>query len=974
MNDPILASVRANAPAYGSIPFWSWNDKLQPEELRRQIRAMKNIHMHGFFMHARGGLETEYLSDEWFSCVSACVDEAKKCGMEAWSYDENGWPSGFAGGLLLADEDNHARYLTASVEDGYPSGDDVLGVWRIADGRCAPASAADSGPYHVVRERADASYVDVLRADITEKFIQATHEEYKRRVGADFGGVMPGFFTDEPQYYRWATPYSRSLPAKFRDKYGYAVSDALPALFWDFDGASALRYDYYLLLHELFMNCFIRPIYEWCDENGCRLTGHAVEESFLAGQMWCCGGVMPFYQYEHIPGIDYLGRGMQSDLAPKQLGSVCAQLGRKMALSEMFACCGWDVSPRELKRIAEMQYAGGVNLMCQHLYPYSERGQRKRDYPAHYSEHNPWHPKMAAFDRYFANLGAILAEGEECANTLVIHPIRAAYCDYKRAADRKSIETLENDTAALVAALGQAQIPYHFGDEGMMETLASVEGRRLRVGKCVYDFVIVPKMRTLTKNTAALLRAFLKNGGRVCFIGDVPGEIDGRTADTADLRSTVSFAQIRAAAPAILQKDGADVPELRQRIRLSDGRRILFTANITDRDVFGARLTIPNCAGAVAVDVDTLQTHPVAGERLPDGSLAVAVDLPASASLVLLEDASASPLPAAEPRVRKPAIVLPERFSLTAPLTNVLTIDHAALSKDSGTTWTEPRPIERVRDDLLAEHYEGALALRYPFTVETVPGKASLVWEGASVQSVSVNGHTITPEGYLAPDRAFLTAQIAQYLHAGENEAVLTFHYYQKPLVYDVLFGNAMESLRNCLCFDTELECVYVTGDFRIGVEREKCEDGVRSSILYTGAFPITAARETADLRDLVRDGLPFYGGAVEAEAEITWHAGDPTVFRPAGRFAAVDVWVNGQAAGEIFLADELELAPYLTEGRNVLRLRVVNALRNTAGPFHRPDPEPYGVSPHTFSYEKEWKDGECAGYLPRYAFVKFGV
>ena len=83
------------------VPFWSWNDKLEPDELRRQIGAMQDAGMGGFFMHARGGLETEYLSEDWFRAVEASVDEAKKRGMQAWCYDENGWPSGFAGGKLL---------------------------------------------------------------------------------------------------------------------------------------------------------------------------------------------------------------------------------------------------------------------------------------------------------------------------------------------------------------------------------------------------------------------------------------------------------------------------------------------------------------------------------------------------------------------------------------------------------------------------------------------------------------------------------------------------------------------------------------------------------------------------------------------------------------------------------------------------------------------------------------------------------
>lgn len=66
-----------------------------------------------------------------------------------------------------------------------------------------------------------------------------------------------------------------------------------------------------------------------------------------------CGAVVElclFYEYEHIPGIDFLGRNITSDISPKQVGSVSAQLGKKKVLSEMFGCCGWDVTPYELKK------------------------------------------------------------------------------------------------------------------------------------------------------------------------------------------------------------------------------------------------------------------------------------------------------------------------------------------------------------------------------------------------------------------------------------------------------------------------------------------------------------------------------------------------------------------------------------------------------------------------------------------------
>ena len=61
---------------------------------------MKTAGMGGFFMHARGGLQTKYLSREWFDAVEACIKQAEELDMQAWLYDEYGWPSGSGDGKV----------------------------------------------------------------------------------------------------------------------------------------------------------------------------------------------------------------------------------------------------------------------------------------------------------------------------------------------------------------------------------------------------------------------------------------------------------------------------------------------------------------------------------------------------------------------------------------------------------------------------------------------------------------------------------------------------------------------------------------------------------------------------------------------------------------------------------------------------------------------------------------------------------
>lgn len=86
---------------YSPAPFWFLNQKLEKEEISRQIRLMHEAGVSGFFMHPRAGLKTSYLSDEWFSMIKHMVSEAKKAGIKAWLYDEDPFPSGAVGGSVF---------------------------------------------------------------------------------------------------------------------------------------------------------------------------------------------------------------------------------------------------------------------------------------------------------------------------------------------------------------------------------------------------------------------------------------------------------------------------------------------------------------------------------------------------------------------------------------------------------------------------------------------------------------------------------------------------------------------------------------------------------------------------------------------------------------------------------------------------------------------------------------------------------
>jgi alpha-L-rhamnosidase len=84
--------------AYGPAPLYVWNDDIQEDEIVRQLDLFNEQGMGGVFIHPRPGLVTPYLSKRWLELCRFTVQECRKRNMYAHLYDENSYPSGFAGG------------------------------------------------------------------------------------------------------------------------------------------------------------------------------------------------------------------------------------------------------------------------------------------------------------------------------------------------------------------------------------------------------------------------------------------------------------------------------------------------------------------------------------------------------------------------------------------------------------------------------------------------------------------------------------------------------------------------------------------------------------------------------------------------------------------------------------------------------------------------------------------------------------
>lgn len=906
----ILKRFENDLTEWKPIPFWSWNDKLEPEELCRQIDWMKRNEIGGFFMHARGGLKTEYLSNDWMTCIKACAEHSNKAGMNAWVYDENGWPSGFAGGKLLEDAENCDQYIIAK-EGEFDSKATVI-YFLGEDSIKRVLEPIDDGIYLNLYIKTSVSTADILDPKVVEKFLNLTHQSYKEQFGDDFSTKIKGFFTDEPQYFRTRTPFSKVMYSYYKELYDEDILDELGLLFVEKEGYRRFRYRYWKAMQTLMINGFGKMVYNWCEENGVKLTGHYVQEDTLVGQMHCCAGIMPFYKYMSIPGIDWLGVAANNERAPRQLASVAAQYGKKQALTETFASCGWELSPRDAKRIADFQFVNGVNLLCHHLLPYAEYGQRKRDYPAHYSEVNPWiEYEFAGFNEYFTRLGYILSESKEMVNVAMLQPIRSAYLNYKR----ENLNSVSDIDAAYLEdcrLLSRSGISYHLLDETLIAEDGYVDGDKIGCGLCSYDYLILPHILATDDSTEKLLRKYTENGGKLLILGERPQYCEGESFDYSYLKSNCTLEDIINAQPFHLNNRETCLYNTYREI---DDTHFMFIMNSSTTDSYTQTYSFDNDTNSFKkLDLTTLEF-----ENIP---LTVSLE-PGESILVFLD----SSLPKKEKQLNEYHFNLKNAEVLSN--SNLLTVDTVRYSKD-GITYSDKYNVRELFEELLKLRYEGDIYFKYEFNIRTIPSHITIAAENRETDKFWINGKEFCFDKSSEKEKHLLLSEITNLVQIGVNEYIVKTNWHQSEQAYYALFGeNVTESLRNCIVYDSELESIYLSGDF--GIYSDMGYE-TNDSLAFSNDFYIDIMQRS--VTEPVTEGFPFYAGSLKLKQKIFLES----VFvklRLNGTWLIAYVNVNGKYAGKMLYNRALDISEFAVQGENTVEIEFIISNRNLLGPHH---------------------------------------
>ncbi len=573
------------------------------EGIDRTLRLLKDRGIGGIVTNVsfRG-----YMKDpaQW-NILRHGITVARALGLVVWIYDEEGYPSGAAGGLVLEGHpalearglacvtiptvgpaavavdppDCFLRLVGASAFGGSSTIDlsaNVDGAGRLrAD---LPAGSwtvqyffekpAYEGTHAQGNVHASRRYINVLEPDAVRRFIEVTHDAYERELGKDLGGAQ-AFFTDEPSLmtsYIWPLPpniegkvriqdplaskdrspmvaWSRRFPEEFRRRKGYDLVPCLPDLFADRSPRSrVVREDYREVVGELFAETYFGLIGDWCEARGLQSSGHVLVEENVLWHAVFLGDLFTLIRRMSYPGIDMLDSDPRSILATD----------------------GFMVP----KQVSSAAHLAGRPFVMSETSDWFQRNEGRAATPAEMrgttnlqyllgvttiTSYHDWAGRgaeYAAFLDHAARLHVLLTAGRHDARVGVLYPIRAAAGLYVPHASPPLPATQQPTLRAVVAGwtdtcrvLLTNQVDFDCIDERALNEGSLGKGA-LKAGAESYQVIVIPPTDRLSDASLAKLARMLDAGGRVVMVQDPAVPVPGGLPASRERLTSVSLTDL----------------------------------------------------------------------------------------------------------------------------------------------------------------------------------------------------------------------------------------------------------------------------------------------------------------------------------------------------------------------------------------------------------------------------------------------
>ena len=508
-------------------------------------------------------------SEEKWDAFRAGVEAAGNAGLVLWLYDEDGYPSGAAGGLTLEGrpewEARGLRCVVAETDGGRPL-DIVLPPGRVVQAAAYPlragtgdlragvdlAGAVDAGgrlrwqrpgAWRVcafvetrLREGTHAManlyrprpYPNLLEREATARFIAVTHAAYAARF-APLAERFPAIFTDEPSLMsvfleaspQPAIPWAPGLPGVFRRAKGYDLLPALAALAADFGPEGRrVRCAFWDVIGREVAENYFGQIQDWCRAHGIASTGHLLAEEDLGSHVGFYGNFHACAARLDIPGIDCLTSDPATVPwhAAKLIGSLRCLNGAAEAMSETSDHAQRyrgpgdgrpvrTVTAEEILGTAHLLYVAGITTTT-----------------SYYSWAGLDDAAVARINAHIGRLGTVLAGAQHACDIAVLYPVESAWAHFvpqRLWAAAPGVARIDGIYRGVMTELFHAGRDVDVIDAAAVARAQVIDGT-LAVGSERFRVLILPAVDVLPVAALERIAAFTAGGGILVAVGDLP--------------------------------------------------------------------------------------------------------------------------------------------------------------------------------------------------------------------------------------------------------------------------------------------------------------------------------------------------------------------------------------------------------------------------------------------------------------------
>jgi|TARA_B110000091_G_scaffold70380_1_gene77507 hypothetical protein len=310
-------------------------------------------------LYPESGRENFKLGKKGPEMIGELVDAAQEIDYKVWLADDWGYPSGMAGGRVVAENpDWEVKSLTMLKVSGkgsesidfslpnnlhdivyaaiYPVNKGTInlneghkivvekkklnvqglkGDWELRVFARYVRDTLTQGQSTMRQFGHTGRYPDLMNKEAMSRFIANMHEPILAQI-KDPSNSVEGFYTNEPNLMQthWesktdapyaCTPWSDGLPNTFKKMHGYDLFSMLSFLFeGNSDEARRARIHYRQAVAELLTDSFSRQIREWCNARGIKSSGHFLLNDYLSMHVQGYGDMMKFVSEFDIPALD----------------------------------------------------------------------------------------------------------------------------------------------------------------------------------------------------------------------------------------------------------------------------------------------------------------------------------------------------------------------------------------------------------------------------------------------------------------------------------------------------------------------------------------------------------------------------------------------------------------------------------------------------------------------------------------------